>query len=58
MLGAPYVRRTLQPDGTYRTTPRVVVPPAVLAERRKYAERYVIEAKAALLGKPRTNLIQ
>jgi hypothetical protein len=58
MLGRPYVRKTLQPDGTYRTMPRIVVPPDVLAARRQFAEPYIAEAKAALLGKPQTNLIQ
>jgi hypothetical protein len=62
ILGGPnhrYIRKVLSEDGeTYVDAPPIVVPPAVLAERRKFAEPYIAEAKAALLGKPRTNLIQ
>jgi hypothetical protein len=59
MFGKPYVRKVLQPDGTYRTAPpSIVVPPDVLAARRAFAEPYIAQAKAALMGKPITWRIQ
>jgi len=59
LLGAPHIHRILAPDGeTYVDAPPIVVPPDVLAARRAFAERYIVEAKAALLGKPPTDFIQ
>lgn len=62
ILGGPnhwYIRKILAPDGeTYIDAPPIIVPPDILAARRAFAERYITEAKAALLGRSQTDLIQ
>lgn len=57
--GNGYIRKVLAADGEhYVDAPPIVVPPDVLAARRAFAEPYIAEAKAALLGKPPTGLVQ
>jgi hypothetical protein len=58
MLGRPYVRKTLQPDGTYRTMPRVRHSPEFTARLREVAMAEVQRIRAARMGEPPTGMVQ
>lgn len=58
MLGRPYVRKTLQPDGSYRTPAPVRFSPEFTAKLHEAAMAEVQRTRAAQMGEPPTKFIQ